>query len=270
MPKTTQCLLNMSEGEKKRDSMETRDIDPQGACGTAGHPETAPSMEETGASVSCPETENGADSKNNAEIPHVQRGRGRPRAFDREEALNKALEIFWRLGYEPASVALLCSEMGINPPSLYASFGNKAQLFLEAVRHYEKIYWEEPARSFMAEPNIYCAVEKFFLESAKILISPDTPCGCMVVLAAVNISEDETEIRDAMRELRMQTRQMFSDKLREAIKLRQIPASTDVPGLSGALNTFLEGMSLQAKDGIFQSELSAIAAFAVSLLPPRE
>lgn len=196
--------------------------------------------------------------------------RGRPRAFDREEALNKALEIFWRLGYEPASVALLCSEMGVNPPSLYTTFGNKAQLFLEAVRHYEKVYWDEPARLFMAEPDIYLAVDNFFHEAARILISPNTPCGCMVVLAAVNIAEDETEIITEIRKMRQDTKNMFLEKLREAIASGQIPASTDAPALAGILNTFLEGMSLQARDGIFQSELLAIASGAVNLLPKRE
>lgn len=198
-----------------------------------------------------------------------RRGRGRPRAFDREEALNTALEIFWRLGYEPASVALLCEKMRINPPSLYTTFGNKAQLFLEAVAHYENKYWAEPERRFMAEPDLYLAVDNYFHEAAKILIAPETPCGCMVVLAAVNIAESETEVIEAIRKMRLATKSMFSEKLRQAIHSRQIPASTDVPALSGILNTFLEGMSLQARDGIFQSELLAIAAGAVNLLPKR-
>lgn len=197
------------------------------------------------------------------------RGKGRPRAFDRTQALNKALEIFWRQGYAPASVAELCKAMEINPPSLYATFGNKASLFLEALRHYEHTYWDAPARRFLAEPDVHAAVGQFFREAAEILLSPETPCGCMVVLAAVNISEDEKEIIAAVRDLRLATKTMFADRFRRAIQDGQIPADTDVPALAGALNTLLEGLSLQARDGLFQSELKAIAAHAVRMLPPR-
>ncbi len=199
----------------------------------------------------------------------MQQGKGRPRAFDRSEALHSALTVFWQQGYEPASVAELCRAMQINPPSLYASFGNKASLFLEALHHYEHTYWDEPAKRFLAEPDIYSAVENFFNEAAKILLSPETPCGCMVVLAAVNISETEKEIIESVRELRLATKKMFADRLRQAITEGQIPADTDVPALAGALNTLLEGLSIQARDGLFQSELKAFASYAVRMLPPR-
>ncbi len=197
------------------------------------------------------------------------RGKGRPRAFDMEKALRAALRIFWEKGYEPASVAELCKAMGINTPSLYCSFGNKADLFLEAVRFYEKEYWQKPVERFMAEPDIRTAVKNFFNESAEILLSPETPCGCMLVLAAVNISEDEKKIIESIRAMRLEAKRMFAERLRQAIKDGQIPPDTDVPALSGALNTFLEGMSLQSRDGLFQSELKAIAAYAVSMLPFR-
>lgn len=198
---------------------------------------------------------------------NTPRGKGRPREFDREKALAAALRIFWRQGYEPASVAELCKAMGINPPSLYATFGNKTQLFLEAVRHYKDAYWAAPAARFMSGKDIREDIKFFFTEAAKILLSPDSPCGCMVVLAAVNISEDEREIIDSLRNMRLETRTMFAERLRRAIQDGQIPPSTDVPALAGALNTLLEGMSLQARDGLFQSELMAIAAHAERMLP---
>ena len=184
-------------------------------------------------------------------------------------ALHRALEVFWQQGYAPASVASLCKAMQLNPPSLYTTFGHKATLFLEALRHYEQSYWEAPAQRFLAAPDIYAAVEDFFQEAAQILLSPETPCGCMVVLAAVNIAADEKEIIETVRQLRLATKQMFAERLRRAITDKQIPPDTDVPALAGALNTLLEGLSLQARDGLFQSELKAIAAHAVRMLPPR-
>lgn len=199
----------------------------------------------------------------------IKRSKGRPKCFDQEQALCAAMRLFWEKGFEPTSVAELCEAMGINPPSLYCCFGNKAALFLEAIRYYEKIYWQEPSARFMAEPDIYKAVDDFFRDSARILLSPGTPCGCMVVLAAVNICPDEKEIIEAIRSMRMETQKMFSDRLARAINEGQIPPDTDVPSLAASLNTFLEGLSLQAKNGIFLSQLLALASYATAMLPPK-
>ena len=204
---------------------------------------------------------------NNEHSEH--RGKGRPRAFDRDQALHAALELFWQEGYEPASVARLCEVMDIKPPSLYASFGNKAALFLEAVRHYEEVYWQEPSARFLAEPDVYRAVEDFFATSARILLSPETPCGCMLVLAAVNMSPAETEIIEVIRKMRMETKAMFAERLKRAVAEGQIPQETDIAALAGALNALLEGLSLQARDGLSREELAGMAARAVHLLPPR-
>ena len=204
-----------------------------------------------------------------AEDDKIKRCKGRPKGFDRELALCSALRLFWEKGYEPTSVAELCDAMEIKPPSLYCCFGNKSELFLEALRYYETKYWQEPAKSFLEEPDLYLAVERFFMEAAKILLSPQTPCGCMVVLAAVNISPKETRIINAIRQMRMETQEMFSARLSRAIKDGQIAADTDVPSLAASLNTFLEGLSLQARNGIFLSQLLSMADFATRLLPPR-
>ena len=195
------------------------------------------------------------------------RGKGRPRSFDRDAALFKALEVFWRRGYEPASVAELCSAMGINAPSLYAAFGNKAELFLEAVTFYEERYWAAPSRRFMREKDFYVAVRDFFAEAARILLAPDTPCGCMVVLAAVNISDSEQNVIQTLRKLRADTRAMFAEKIRQAVNDGQLPHDTCPDALAGAFNTFLEGLSLQARDGTTPEELEETASYAVRMLP---
>ena len=197
----------------------------------------------------------------------VHRGKGRPRAFDRSLALRRALEVFWKSGYEPSSVAELCKAMGIKPPSLYACFGSKSSLFVEAVRQYEREYWAGPNRQFLAEPDIYRAVAGYFDTAASILLSPDTPCGCMVVLAAVNISEHEGEVIAAIAQLRQATKDMFAERLRRAVIDHQLPLGTDVSALACTLNTFLEGLSILARDGLLRSELQTVAAHAVRLLP---
>ena len=198
------------------------------------------------------------------------RGKGRPRRFDRDQALHRALEVFWVRGYEPASIAELCKAMDINAPSLYATFGNKAKLFLEAANYYEKKYWEAPAKKLLAEPDIYAGLERFFKEAARILISPDSPCGCMVVLAAINISDNAEDVIEAIRRLRFATKDMFASRLRQAVKDGQLPKKTDIAALAGALNAMLEGLSIQARDGLALAELQRIASHAIRLLPQRE
>lgn len=196
-----------------------------------------------------------------------KRPRGRPREFDRGEALVKALKLFWAKGYEQTTISDLCAALGINPPSLYAAFGNKATLFLEAVRHYESTYWSGPAARFMAAASIHQAVRDYFQEAAMIMISPAAPCGCMTVVAAVNISESETDIINALKDLRQAPVEMFTEGLRRAMNDGQIPLDANIPVLALALAALLEGMSLRARDGVYLADLKALGALAVRLLP---
>lgn len=142
---------------------------------------------------------------------------GRPRVFDRNEALKAALRVFWQRGYAPASVAELCKAMGSNAPCLYAAFGSKAGLFLEALHFYEDSYWDEPAQRLLAEPNLFRALVNFFTEAARILLGPDSPCGCMVVLAASNVGDDAAPVMDEVHKLRLATCNLFAERLRRAV-----------------------------------------------------
>ncbi|MGJ7558450.1 TetR/AcrR family transcriptional regulator [Variovorax sp. RB3P1] len=200
--------------------------------------------------------------------PPLNKG-GRPRGFDRDQALTHALDVFWRRGYELASVAELCSAMGVNPPSLYAAFGNKSKLFLEAVDFYEHRYWDATWEALEAEPDIHQAVANFFDASARILLSPQAPCGCLVALAAVSVSDASVEVREAIDALRLEGKALFVKRLKRAVKDGQLPAQTELKSLAGALNTMLEGLSIQARDGLSTSEMRRLAAHAVRLLPTR-
>ncbi|AIU89033.1 MULTISPECIES: TetR/AcrR family transcriptional regulator [Pectobacterium] len=193
--------------------------------------------------------------------------RGRPRNFDRDKALVSALGVFWRCGYEPASVGELCRVMDINPPSLYAAFGSKAELFLEAVNYYERTFWDAPWERMLREENVYDAVHNFFEESAVILTSQEVPCGCLVVLAAINVSPDSKDVYNAVKALREEGRVYFRQRLQAGKEDGQLPPETDIEGIAMTLNTLLEGMSIPAQDGIAQDELKRIADQAVRLLP---
>lgn len=191
---------------------------------------------------------------------------GRPKEFERELALEKALQVFWEKGYVLASMNDLCKAMQINAPSLYATFGNKKQLFLESLNFYEEKYWTVPAQNFLNEKDIKKAVETFFAAAIEILYSQKNPCGCMTVLAAVSIPLEEAEIHDRVQELRLQTQNMFLKKFKQAVLDGQLAEKSDCEALAVAVNTLLEGLSIQAKSGISAASLQNIPQIAVQML----
>lgn len=195
--------------------------------------------------------------------------KGRPRTFDREAALHRALGIFWRRGYEPTSIAELCTVMGINPPSLYAAFGNKAKLFMEAVTHYETTYWDATWEQMVETPDIHQAMHEFFHKSAHILTSQDAPCGCLVILAATNVSAEADEVNTALCALRKEGKELFISRVERGRQDGQLPDDLDTIGAALALNILLEGMSLAVRDGATREELERVADAAMFLLPRR-
>lgn len=175
--------------------------------------------------------------------------------------------VFWYEGYEPASVSKLCAAMQIKVPSLYAAFGSKELLFLEAVRHYDERYWGSAWRRLRNDNDAIQAIAQFFLEAARILSSRDSPCGCMVVLGATNVSSAGHEVNSKLKAMRQKCEERFLERIHQAIGDGKLPAQADAIGLAATLNTLLEGMSLQARDGASITELERIAKHAVHVMP---
>lgn len=195
------------------------------------------------------------------------RSKGRPRSFDREEALRRAMGVFWRRGYESASIAELCAAMEINPPSLYAAFGNKAQLFIEAARHYKTVYWDPARARLAAHPDVHAGMAGFFREAAGILTSQDVPSGCLIILAATNVSAEDEAVNEALRSLRKDSFDCFLTRIERAIGEGQLPPDTDAGVLAATLDAVVEGMSLRARDGAPRDELERVGAMALRMVP---
>lgn len=195
------------------------------------------------------------------------RAKGRPRAFDRDSALEKALGVFWKKGFALASIADLCAAMGINPPSLYGAFGNKAQLFMEAVAHYERVFWDATWDAMESEPDVRLAVTAFFAEAAVILTKPEAPCGCVVVLGAISVPAEFQSVADALKDLREEGRSLFKARLRRGVEEGQLPSGTNYDAIANTLHTLLQGMSIEASDGASSAQLNEVAECAKSLLP---
>src|SRR5882672_2447452 len=119
---------------------------------------------------------------------------GRPRSFDLDKALDRALQVFWRKGYEGASLSDLTKAMGINRPSLYAAFGNKQALFRKAVDRYA----QTPAaylREALLEPTARAVVERLLRGGIDLLTGPHNPPGCLLVQGALSCGKRAEPVR---------------------------------------------------------------------------
>lgn len=146
-------------------------------------------------------------------------------------------------------------------------FGNKSDLFLEAVNYYETTYWSGVWQQMFNEPDLRKAIEDFFITSAEILTSREIPCGCMVVLAAINIRSSESGILETIRQLRLEGYDWFRKRLMKGQKDGQLGIDVDIDALAVALNTFLEGLSIQVHDGVDACLLKSVACCAVDMIP---
>jgi AcrR family transcriptional regulator len=192
---------------------------------------------------------------------------GRPRGFDRDAALEAAMFLFWRKGFATTSMNDLCDAMGVGSPSLYAAFGSKEALYLEAVEHYARTQgppvWDKLADGATARADI----ENLLIAAAYSLPkSRATPAGCMAVLAAVG-DEWPTAIARVVKKVRLEMLGMLRLRLENAVAKRELPTSTDIDGLSRFYLSVYQGMAIQARDGATQAELRAVAAAAMAAWP---
>jgi AcrR family transcriptional regulator len=192
---------------------------------------------------------------------------GRPREFDRDQALEAAMFLFWRKGFAAASMNDLCDAMGVRSPSLYAAFGSKEALYLEAVEHYVQTQgspiWGKLAEGTTARVGI----ENLLMAATENLPkSRRTPAGCMAALAAVG-DEWPAAIARVVKKVRVEMLGTLHSRLETAVAKGELPASTDVDGLSRFYLSVYQGMAIQARDGATQAELRAVAAAAMAAWP---
>jgi AcrR family transcriptional regulator len=192
---------------------------------------------------------------------------GRPREFDRDAALEAAMLLFWRKGFAAASMSDLCDAMGISSPSLYAAFGSKEALYLEAVEYYARTIgppvWDKLAEGATARAGI----ENLLIAWTESLPkSRATPAGCMALLAAVG-DEWPAAIVRVVKKVRLEMLGTLRSRLETAVARGELPASTDIDGLSRFYLSVFQGMAVQAKDGATSAELRAVAAAAMAAWP---
>ncbi|MGW3117331.1 TetR/AcrR family transcriptional regulator [Streptomyces sp. NPDC001107] len=200
-----------------------------------------------------------------AKAQTASKPRGRPRSFDRETALEKAVMAFWEHGYEATSVSDLTRVMGIGAPSLYAAFGDKRALFDEVVTVYGTRYGSFTDRALAEEPTARAAVERMLREAATEYTAPGRPHGCLVIHAATNCTSPEVEA--SLRERRNANIAALESRMRADIASGELPPGTDAAALARHTGAVIQGMSQQARDGASREELQALAEIAMSIWP---
>ena len=192
---------------------------------------------------------------------------GRPREFDRDVALQEAMLVFWRKGFLATSMNDLCDAMGIRSPSLYAAFGSKEAIYVEAVEHYAKTVGPPIWGRLTDGPNARAGVENLLLAAVENLPGCGlTPAGCMVTLAAVG-EEYPGEIPDIIKKIRLSCLEMLRVRLNGALVAGELPSSTDVASLSRFYLGVYQGMAIQARDGATSAELKGVAETAMAAWP---
>ncbi|WP_275288591.1 TetR/AcrR family transcriptional regulator [Halomonas elongata] len=190
--------------------------------------------------------------------------RGRPRGFDRETALARAMEVFWERGFDNASLGELTHAMGINSPSLYAAFGSKEALFQEAMAFYVKTagsgIWE-PVDSLATARD---AIAHVLDATARAFTCRDPSRGCMIVLASPQPRGSNPSISRELERHRRGNRDYLETRLRRAVDEGELPEGTNCHAIATFYATVQHGMSIQARDGASREELLGVADCAMS------
>lgn len=189
---------------------------------------------------------------------------GRPRAFDREVVLDAATQVFWRKGYNGASMLDLTSAMGIGSASLYATFGSKEQLYAEAIDHYAQRYAPLIWGDFHTAGTVREAIKGVLMKSADVLdgVRENIPTGCMVALdLARGGGGDATSAHAAA--VRANGLEWMLARLRTAAAEGEIGSYADIQALGRFVQVVYNGMTLLARGGGTQAELKATAEIAL-------
>jgi AcrR family transcriptional regulator len=190
--------------------------------------------------------------------------RGRPRAFDRDGALWKAMKLFWEQGYEAASISDLTAAMGISSPSQYAAFGCKEQLFREAVALYNETLGATAAAELRDRPTAREAISAVLRHHAAVFCDADNPRGCMIVLAATTCTDRSRSVHEHLADWRMALERDFTQRIERGIADGDVPPGADAAAIAAFYNSVNHGMAIQARDGANQMKLSAIAEAAIA------
>jgi len=192
--------------------------------------------------------------------------KGRPREFDTEKALDIALLLFWKQGYEGTSLAALTESMGINTPSLYAAFGNKEELFKKVLDR----YLEKPASYLpkaLTHPTALGAAESLLNGAIDMVTNRSHPDGCLLVQGALASGPMTENVRAELSRRRASAEAAVRRRFERAIADGDLPRDADAAQLARYMITVIWGLSVQASGGATKAQLKEVAEMALRSWP---
>jgi AcrR family transcriptional regulator len=191
---------------------------------------------------------------------------GRPRAFDPDAALDRAMHVFWARGYEGASLSDLTRAMRINRPSLYAAFGNKEQLFRKVLDR----YMDGPIAYFskaLAASKARDVIEQILFGAARMANDPRLPAGCLMVQGALACGDSAGSVQKETAARRAASEIALRRRLQRAKREGDLPRNADPPELARYVMTVLQGMAVQGANGATPVQLRRVAQLALRAWP---
>jgi AcrR family transcriptional regulator len=191
---------------------------------------------------------------------------GRPRGFNRDEALNRAMHIFWQKGFEGASLNDLTSAMGIQPASLYKAFGNKQALFEQALARYlaGPVAFVHAA---LSEPTARDVADRLLRQTAEFLTERRLRRGCMTIQAALAGGVEAEPVRRKLIALRVKEQDALRRRFERAKSDGDLPKDADAADLARFITTLCQGMTVQAISGASREELLRVSDMALCTWP---
>lgn len=198
----------------------------------------------------------------------VKKCRGRPKVFDRETALDKALTLFWTHGYEGTSLADLVAATGAKAPTLYAEFVNKEGLFRAAMERYVEKFsaWRDAALGNDALP-VDQAIEGYFRATAACFTDRDSPGGCFFICTSTTLSAASAEIASMLQQQHQSQESTLSDFLLCRQQRGELSESVNIAALARYLGCMLQGMSVRAREGVQRDDLDSIIDTLMAMWP---
>ena len=192
--------------------------------------------------------------------------KGRPREFDVDRALDRALTVFWRKGFEGATLADLTRAMGVSRPSLYAAFGGKEALFRKALDRYA----EGPAayvREALNEPTARAVAERLLGGAVDLVAHPKNPRGCLMVQGALACGETAESVRRELVARRTTSEAAIRGRLERSREEGDLPADANPADLARYVVTVLRGMAVEAAGGASREDLRRVVEIALRAWP---
>ncbi|GAK25604.1 TetR/AcrR family transcriptional regulator [Serratia liquefaciens] len=198
----------------------------------------------------------------------AKKTRGRPKQFDRDRALDSALDLFWLHGYESTSMADLVEVTGAKAPTLYAEFGNKEGLFRAAVERYLEKYTTCINQRLEQDLPVADIVEDYVRSLAQLFTDPEKPSGCLMVCASAALSSSSGDVAEMLRKKHHMQEASLKACFDRKVEQGELLVKTDTALLAKFIICTIEGMSTQAREGASREDLLHLVD-ALMLVWPR-